>query len=281
MIDLPSGAQGEEQLRRVLDGIAAGEVDAFYVHLAEGQAADPRSGREFDKLVELGALTPATVIIHGTALTADQLDAVKQQGRGLVWSPQSNLRLYGETTPAATALNLGVPVGLGADWLPSGSTSLLAELRVARRELARQGMAIRPAELVHMVTAGAAQIAGLGDVLGEVAPGRPADLLVLERHTDDPYETVCLADPSWVELVLIGGDLAYGRADWVRALADDPGRPSLEPLIAWGKPMLLDTSFSVEPQPAPNQPGAETAPTLAALRDALTATYPQVGPIFA
>ena len=58
----------------------------------------------------------------------------------MVWSPQSNLRLYGATTLAADALRAGMPVALGADWLPSGSTSLLAELKVARRELARQGL---------------------------------------------------------------------------------------------------------------------------------------------
>ena len=35
----------------------------------------------------------------------------------------------------------------------------------------------------------------------------------------DPYESVCLADPSWVELVCIGGDVTYGRADWFAALS--------------------------------------------------------------
>ena len=78
-------------------------------------------------------------MIHGTALSREQLGDLKDAGAKLVWSPQSNLRLYGETTSAADALELGLPVGLGADWLPSGSTSLLAELKVARRCLAEQG----------------------------------------------------------------------------------------------------------------------------------------------
>ena len=90
-------------------------------------------------LVGLNALTAKTVVIHGTALSRDQLGDMKDAGAKLVWSPQSNLRLYGETTRAADALELGLPVGLGADWLPSGSTSLLAELKVARRCLADQG----------------------------------------------------------------------------------------------------------------------------------------------
>jgi 5-methylthioadenosine/S-adenosylhomocysteine deaminase len=284
MIDLPSGtgeSQATTQLRAILAAITAHTVDAFYLHLAEGQPDDPRSLREFDHMVALGALTPATIVIHGTALTRDQLDAIGQQGRGLVWSPQSNLRLYGRTTDVATALDLGVPVALGADWLPTGSTSLLAELKVARHELARQGREVAPRDLVHMVTAGAAAIAGLADRLGTLAPGRPADILVLERHVDDPYRNVCLADPSWVDLVLIGGDLTYGRADWIRSLAADPGSPSLQPVTAWGKPMLLDTSFQAVPG-LPGVPGDQAGPvTLAQLRTALTGAYPQVGPIFA
>jgi 5-methylthioadenosine/S-adenosylhomocysteine deaminase len=61
-----------------------------------------------------------------------------------VSSPQSNLRLYGDTTVAADALAAGMPVALGADWLPSGSTSLLAELKVARRTLPGKAWICRP-----------------------------------------------------------------------------------------------------------------------------------------
>ena len=107
-------------MKKVLDAIGTGEVTAYYLHLAEGMRDNERSQKEFDLLVELGALTAATVIIHGTALTRDQLGQAKDAGARLVWSPQSNLRLYGETTRAADALDVGLPVALGADWLPSG-----------------------------------------------------------------------------------------------------------------------------------------------------------------
>jgi len=65
-----------------------------------------------------------------------------------------------------------------------------------------------------MVTAAAAQIAGLGNHLGALQPGNPADVLVLERHHDDPYENLCLAAPDWAQMVLIGGDITYARTDW-------------------------------------------------------------------
>ena len=259
MIDLPSGSFGMEGMTSVLAGIEKGEVKAFYVHLAEGRRDNERSQGEFAKLVGLSGLTEATVLIHGTALTEAQLGDVADAGAKLVWSPQSNLRLYGETTLAGAALQRGVPVGLGADWLPSGSASLLAEVKVARRCLAQEGHRYGAKQLVDMLTRDAAGIAGLGDKLGELEAGRPADLAVFERHHEDPWENVVEAEPGWVDLVMIDGDLTYGRADLMRELAGAIAGARVEPLLAWGKPMLLDTSYMVKPD-------GTQAPTLAELR---------------
>ncbi|HET8988177.1 MAG TPA: amidohydrolase family protein [Humibacillus sp.] len=271
MIDLPSGSFGLPSFQAVMKRITAGDVNAFYLHLSEGRRGDEVSAKEFQRFLDLGAATPATNIIHGSALTADDLHTVAGLGCRLVWSPQSNLRLYGETTLAGEAIAAGMPVALGADWLPSGSTSLLGEMKVARRELARQGHPVAAADLVAMVTSVAARLAGLDEHLGSIAVGRPADLVVLERHHTDPYENVCLADPSWVELVCIGGDVTYARADWFGELSASAQSTTIEDLTAWGKPMRLDTGFQ----------GGADVPSLTAVRTALTAAYPAVGPIFA
>jgi cytosine/adenosine deaminase-related metal-dependent hydrolase len=271
MIDLPSGSFGLPTFQRVMERIAAGEVTAFYLHLSEGRRGDAVSAKEFRHFLDLGGATPATNIIHGSALSADDLRTVAAAGCRLVWSPQSNLRLYGETTLAGEALAAGMPVALGADWLPSGSTSLLAEMKVARRELAQQGHPLAAADLVAMVTSVAARVAGLDEHLGALAEGRPADLVVLERHHADPYENVCLADPSWVELVCIGGDVTYARADWFASLSGAAQGTTIEDLTAWGKPMRLDTGFQ----------GGADVPPLSTVRGLLTDAYPAVGPIFA
>lgn len=274
MVDLPSASSRDApRLRAILAGIAAGEVTAFYLHLAEGVRGDERSAAELRRFLDFGAATAATNLIHASALSAEDLRTVAAAGCRLVWSPQSNLRLYGQTTLAGAALDAGMPVALGADWLPSGSTSLLAEMKVARRELARQGHPIAAADLVAMVTSVAARVAGLDEHLGSLTPGRAADLLVLERHHEDPYENVCLADPSWVELVCIGGDITYGRADWVQTLSGARPGGTVEDLTAWGKPMRLDTGFQ--------SPAADPTPALGTVRGLLTAAYPAVGPIFA
>jgi hypothetical protein len=89
--------------------------------LAEGQADNQRSRNEFGRLVEdYQGLTPATALINGTALTRQQLGQVKDAGTKLVWSPQSNLRLYGQTTPPLTRCSLESQWG----WAPTGCPTL-------------------------------------------------------------------------------------------------------------------------------------------------------------
>ena len=210
---------------------------------ARGCAATSGARRSSRRSSTRGRPLAATNVIHGSALSEGDLHTLADAGCRLVWSPQSNLRLYGSTTLAGAARAAGMPVALGADWLPSGSTSLLGEMKVARRQLALEGHPIAAADLVAMVTSVAARVAGLSDHLGSLAVGLPADLLVLERHHTDPYESVCLADPSWVELVSIGGDITYAREDWFGQLSGNAASPTIESLVAWGKPMRLDNGF--------------------------------------
>ncbi len=52
------------------------------------------------------------------------------------------------------------------------------------------------------------------------------------------------------------------------------GGARLEPRLAWGKPMLLDTSYTAAESP-------DEQLRLSKFRSALIDEYPQVGPIFA
>ncbi|OBH84234.1 hypothetical protein A5680_10195 [Mycobacterium sp. E2989] len=276
VIDLPSSLdspRGGPAFKKILESIDAGEVNALYVHLAEGRADNQRSQDEFDHLVKLGGLTAATIIIHGTALSREQFEQAHAVGARLVWSPQSNLRLYDQTTHVADALDIGMPVALGADWLPSGSQSLLAEMKVAREELKNQNHPMTAKELVTMVTSGAAGVAGLGDKLGRLEVGRAADLVVMARQDHDPYESICQSTPAEVELVMIGGDVVYGQVGFVTVLFGHVDQ-EYESVRAWGRQMLLDTRYAI-------RPGKDRAPKLSAIRQALTNVYRPVGPIWA
>lgn len=249
-------------------------MKAHYVHLAEGQKSNQASINEFLRFTESKLFGAATVMIHGTALRREHFDQLAQVGGKLVWSPQSNLRLYDETTDIKAALDAGLPIAIGADWMPSGSPSLLHEMKIAQRSLATQGCNVNAAELVAMVTSAAADIAGLGDRLGRLEPGRPADLVVLQQRFADPYENVVAAYPWWVDMVMIGGDVIFSRPDWATEVA---AIDEFESVIAWGRQMALDTRFG-----SPDTGAAAGPPRrLAEIRSRLISRYPAVGPVFA
>jgi 5-methylthioadenosine/S-adenosylhomocysteine deaminase len=193
-------------LRRRMD---EGRIDAWLVHLAEG--VDQPSRAEFDALKRLGLLGDATVIIHGTALDTAHFREMAAAGTKLVWSPLSNLLLYGRTTDVPAALAAGVVVALGSDWSPSGSKNLLGELKVADGvDRTRFGDVISDTLLVRMVTSNSAFVLGLDDRIGSLRPGMYADVAIFEKVDPDPYRSLVRSNERHVRAVLVGGTPLYG-----------------------------------------------------------------------
>jgi cytosine/adenosine deaminase-related metal-dependent hydrolase len=188
---------------------ASGATRAFLVHLAEG--IDDSSRAEFDILRTLGLVKPQVVMVHGTALTPAQLQEAAQAGMKIVWSPLSNLLLYGQTTDIPTAIRAGMHVALAPDWSPSGSSNLLGELKVADRlNRERFGGLLSDKQLVAMATSEPAMIAGMGDKIGTLAPGYYADLVVVRLNGKTPYRALIEAQPADVLLTTISGQALYG-----------------------------------------------------------------------
>jgi cytosine/adenosine deaminase-related metal-dependent hydrolase len=187
----------------------SGATKAYLVHLAEG--IDDKSRLEFEQLRQKGLLKPQVVGIHSTALTEAQIKEMGQIGMKIVWSPLSNLILYGKTTNIPAALAAGVKVALAPDWSPSGSANVLGELKVAARvnETLFQKK-ITDEQLFQMVTQNPADIVGMGDKLGRIAPGYYADLVVVRGDVAQPYRALINAQPADVLLTMISGKAYYG-----------------------------------------------------------------------
>ncbi len=108
-----------------------GQLTAFIVHLAEGKPLDASSAREFNMFKKQGFLRKGVTIIHGVALSKREFKDMAGQGVGLVWSPRSNVELYGFTTDVLAAKNEKVTIALAPDWSPSGSNGMLEEMKYA------------------------------------------------------------------------------------------------------------------------------------------------------
>ena len=165
-------------------------------------------------------ITSRTSIIHGIALGAKDVDLVRQAGAKLIWSPRSNVSLYGDTAPVTEYQAAGVTIALGSDWLPSGSMNMLRELACADALNQKYfNKAFSDRDLWAMATINAAVAAGFDSQIGSLEVGKVADVAVFDARTNADYRAVIAAGAEDVHLVLRGGQPLYGDADLVSAVA--------------------------------------------------------------
>lgn len=207
----------------------------YAVHMQEGVAGeallqefesfagrDDRPNRHagISLLAQEGQYWGVGLLVHSMSLTTAQLMEVRDTGAHIVWSPSSNLVLYGETAPIAEILELGISVGLGPDWTVSGEDEMLSEMRVAYEYGRAESIdALTTERLWHIATAGGAQAVGLAEHIGRLEVGLRADVVVFGRRAEDPFRAVLESRAPDVRLVLIDGAGYYGDLELEGAAA--------------------------------------------------------------
>jgi predicted amidohydrolase YtcJ len=143
------------------------------------------SERDADRMAKLGVtavIQPGHVFSYGVLVATTGLDG------------------YLPPVPARRLLDAGVKISLSSD----GPTALWEPLRILRLAVSRrteEGLVIRPdqaltrEEALRAATVGAAEAAGVGDVKGEIAPGKQADLVVL---SGDPFDDTTRVRQTWI-----------------------------------------------------------------------------------
>ena len=224
----------------VCNNYTAGSTKAYVIHVGEG--IDAKALGEFATLGSVSTAAqclyaPQTAITHGTAFTAAEFATMATHGMKLVWSPASNVALYGATANIPAALDAGVVIALAPDWSMGGSINLLAELRFADAwDDAHFGNRLDAKALVEMVTINAASVVGYADRVGKIEEGMVADLMVVAGDRAAPWDSIVAARPRDVRLTMVGGRVLYGDAGLVAA---GPAAPGCEPLDVCGMPKFL------------------------------------------
>jgi hypothetical protein len=195
-------------------------LDAYVSHIGEGIDTEASNEITCTSSGALDLLSPQTAIVHAVALTAPQAQAIADEHAWVIWSPRSNLALYGNTAPVTLLANLGVGIALGTDWLATGSMNLLRELACAD-ELNGRYFSDRfsDADLWRMVTMHAAFAAGRERGLGMLRPGHLADIAIFETARGLDHRAVIAATPREVVLILRGGRAIYGDAELLESEA--------------------------------------------------------------
>lgn len=225
---------------RVRPDLDSGTLKAFLIHVGEGKPSDAASAREFRMLAKRGDgfLHTGVSVIHGVALGKPEFKQMADAHVGLIWSPRSNIELYGSTTDVRSAKAMGVKIALAPDWSPSGSDGMIEELKYAAAWNASQSPPVFDnVELVRMAAAVPAQLAGADNQIGSLSSGLYADLLLIHKKTgEDPYQALLDASPADVRLVMIGGIPIYGDRDLMDRLLP---RHHLETIEVCGAPKAL------------------------------------------
>ena len=227
------------------DGVTAASADRsllVHTHLAES----PAEGREVEATVSTtaarwfssrGVLGTRFVGAHGVWLDDDELAVVREADAALVHCPGSNLKLASGIARVRAWFDAGVRRGLGSDGAacnnrldPFVEMALAASLSRVRDP----GRGLEAREVLALATRDGARALGLGDVAGVLAPGRPADLAVVDvrgphhggaAEADPHAALVYAARGSDVRLTMVDGRVLYRDGAWTTL---DPGQALAE-----------------------------------------------------
>lgn len=221
----------------------AAQSGPLVLHLAEG--ASRRMADEFRFISNSGLLTANLVVVHGVGLEKTHFAEMARVGARLVWSPLSNYLLYGKTADIRAARAASVEISLAPDWAPSGSKSVLGELKVADlvNRHALNGL-LGDRELVRMATRNPAAALGWQGQAGQIAPGFLADLVIVDSRNADVYRNLIEATEREVRATLVRGEAVFGDAGLLQALRG--GADGLEPVAD-----LMPRAKSLAPSCAP------------------------------
>ena len=110
------------------------EIEA--VSVVEGRVCFRSAKTMFTDRALIGRCTSRAELafIHAIGLLARDYAFMASRGTGLIWSPRSNVTLYGDTAVVTEAARFGVQIALGTDWMPTGSILPIANGRASAND---------------------------------------------------------------------------------------------------------------------------------------------------
>jgi 5-methylthioadenosine/S-adenosylhomocysteine deaminase len=200
------------QARDLADALGCG----LYTHVSETAAEQDVWQREcgatpIRALDQLGFLTPRTVLVHCVILDDGEIELLRERGCHVVHCPTNHMKLAKGFTRVPDLLRAGVNVSIGLD----GSSDMLVEMRTELGMHAAYRLdptAVSKLDALRMATVNGARALGLGEATGLIAPGRAADLVLVDLQTlvqapvvDPVYALLYATHAGMIRHVLVEG----------------------------------------------------------------------------
>lgn len=163
-----------------------------HIHAAEemGQtqaSLQKRGLTPIQVLEETGVLDVPAIIAHGCGLLPEDIELLARYRDhvGVAHAPKTYLKLGMGLTPLLPLRAAGVPVGLATDGAVSNNTlDMLESLRLMamlQKHEARNPEVLAIPEALDIAFHGSAQVLGMADRLGKLAPGYLADIILIDQ----------------------------------------------------------------------------------------------------
>lgn len=194
--------------------------------IAEVARLFPQARDYLDVYDRFGLLGPRTVLAHCVHADEAVLGRMAKAGASAAFCPSSNLLLGSGLFSLKRACGCGVNTALGTDVGGGGSFSLISMMGEAYKVGQLQGDNLDPLKAFHLATLAGAKALHIDDRVGNLAPGKEADFVVLDlaatpllaRRTaraktlaETLFILSVLADERVVERTYLAGRLAHTR----------------------------------------------------------------------
>jgi cytosine/adenosine deaminase-related metal-dependent hydrolase len=205
-------------------GLVTGAVASFGPSLSlEDNARDIGVARSFGlpttmhitapgpvaRLADAGLLGPDLHFVHGNVSTDDELTMLVDAGCGLTVTPPVE-SMMGHGAPVyGRFVEAGGAPALGVDVVINSTADMFEQMRSALWLERLRGMPLAAGSLLASATSHGARAIGLGDVVGSLAVGMRADLVLLDGFAHLPSE------------LLAGGVVSTGTVADVRTVLID------------------------------------------------------------
>ncbi|MBU1222107.1 amidohydrolase family protein [Myxococcota bacterium] len=220
---IDSGCTGYDY--QTMEGELPG-MNAYVPHVSEGVSAAARN--EFLCMSGMDTagenlLADNTTYIHAIGLNGADINLMAAKGGRVIWSPRTNIDLYGFTAPVTAMHRMGIKIGLGTDWTITGSMNMLRELNCAAELNSRNyDNYFTNYALWKMATVDNAIVLGVDEFIGDLVVGRYADIAVYNRNGNtDPHLAVINASVTETAMVLRGAEFLSGDANLATVLGSN------------------------------------------------------------
>ncbi len=218
-------------LRRFTEEAHRVGVGAHF-HLSESEAQVQNSLKQHGKtpvqhVADLGLfdLPKPTLVAHCNAATEEDMALLAKKNVHVAHAPKTYQKLAMKMPPLAAMLQHGINVGLGSDGPASNSDlNMLEIMRITGlyQKITQEDPTVLPrTQLLRLATQASAAALGFEES-GVLAPGRPADIVLLDTRSPhwiprhDPLAgVVYTAHPGDVAYVWCDGRLLYRRGEFL------------------------------------------------------------------